>query len=131
MQLAKKWVIGGTIAAAATAGAVAMAVPAVAQQSGGQHHTPAVHVSPVCTVSGVPKFTTATAVPVSGKPVTVGPTGKTMAPPVTVTLVPVPGKPHGPVIMATGKPVNIKPVTTCPGATTDLPPSTTTHKPLR
>ncbi len=131
MRLAKKWVIGGTIAAAATAGAVAVAVPAVAQQSGGQHHTPAVHVSPVCTVSGVPKFTTATAVPVSGKPVTVGSTGKTVTPPVTVTLVPVPGKPHGPVIMATGKPVNIKPVTTCPGATTDLPPSTTTHKPLR
>jgi hypothetical protein len=131
MRLAKKWLIGGTIAAAATAGAVAVAVPAVAQQSGGQHHTPAVHVSPVCTVSGVPKFTTATAVPVAGKPVTVGPAGKTAAPPVTVTLVPVPGKPHGPVIMATGKPVNVKPVTTCPGATTDLPPSSTTPKPLR
>jgi hypothetical protein len=131
MRLAKKWIIGGTIAAAATAGAVAAAVPAMAQQSGGQHHAPAVHVSPVCNVSGVPKFTTATAVPVSGKPVTVPSTGKTVAPPVTVTLVPVPGKPHGPVIMATGKPVNIKQVTTCPGATTDLPPSTTAHKPLR
>jgi hypothetical protein len=130
MRLAKKWFIGGTIAAAATAGAVAVAVPAVAQQSGVQHYPPAVHASPVCTVSGVPKFTTATAVPVSGKPVTAGSTGKTAASPVTVTLVPVPGKPHGPVIMATGKPANLKPVTTCPGATTDLPPSTTTHKPL-
>ena len=131
MRLAKKWIIGGAIAAAATAGAVAAAVPAMAQQSGGQHHAPAVHVSPVCTVSGVPKSTTATAVPVPGKPVTAGLTGRTVAPPVTVTLVPVPGKPHGPVITATGKPVNITPVTTCPGATTDLPPSTTTHKSLR
>lgn len=129
MRLAKKWLIGGTIAAA-TAGAVAGAVPAMAQQSGGQHHRPAVHVSPVCIVSSVPKVTTATAVPVSGKPVTVGPTGKTVAP-VTVTLIPVPGKPHGPVIMATGKPVNIKPVTNCSSATSDLPPGTTTHKPLR
>jgi hypothetical protein len=129
MRLAKNWVIGGTIAAAATAGAVAMTVPAMAQQSGGQHHPPAVHVSPVCTVSGVPGFTTATAVPVSGKPVTVGSTGNTVAPPVTV--VPVPGQPQGPVIMATGKPVNITPDPTCPGATTDLPPSTTTHQPLR
>lgn len=131
MRLAKKWIMGGIIAAAATAAAVAVAVPAMAQQSSGQHHAPAVHVSPVCTVSGVPKFTTATAVPVSGTPVTVGSTGKTVAPPATVTLVPVPGKPHGPVIMATGKPENIKTVTTCPGATTDLPPSTTTHNPLR
>ena len=131
MRLAKNPIMGGTIAAAATAVAVAVAVPAMAQQSAGQHHTPAVHVSSVCTVSGVPKFTPATAVPVSGKPVTVGASGKTVAPPVTVTLVPVPGKPHGPVIMATGKPVNINPITTCPGATTDLPPSTTTHQPLR
>lgn len=130
MRLAKKWIIGGTIAAA-TVGAVAVAVPAMAQQSARQHHPPAVHVSSVCTVSGVPKFTMATAVPASAQPVTVGPAGKTVAPPVTVTVVPVPGKPHGPVIMATGKPVNVKVVTTCPGATTDLPPSTTTHTPLR
>jgi hypothetical protein len=129
MRLAKKWITGGTIAAAATAVAVAVAVPAMAQQSAGRHHTPAVHVSSVCTVSGVPKFTMATAVPVSGQPVTIGPAGKTVAAP--VTLVPVPGKPHGPVIMATGKPVNVKVVATCPGATTDLPPSTTTHTPLR
>ena len=129
MRLAKKWITGGTIAAAATAAAVTVAVPAMAQQSAGQHHAPAVHVSPVCTGSGAPKFTMATAVPVSGKPVTVGSTGKTVAAP--VTLVPVAGKPHGPVIMATGKPVNVKVVTTCPGATTDLPASTTTHNPLR
>jgi hypothetical protein len=131
MRLAKKWITGGTIAAAATGVAVAVAVPAMAQQSAGRHHAPAVHVSSVCAVSGGPKFTMATAVPVSGKPVTVGSTGKTAAAPVTVTLVPVPGKPHGSVIMATGKPVNVKVVTTCPGATTDLPPSTTTHNPLR
>jgi hypothetical protein len=131
MRLAKKWVTGGTIAAAATAGAVALAVPAVAQQSGTQHHPPAVHVSAVCTVSGVPRFTAATAVPVPGQPVTAGQAGTTVAPPATVTLVPVPGKPHGPVILATGKPVNSKPVTTCPGATTDLPPRTTTHESFR
>ena len=131
MRLAKKWILGGAIAAAATAVAVAVAVPAMAQQSGGRHHAPAVHLSPVCTVSGAPKFTMATAVPVSGRPVTVGPTGKTVAPPVTVTIVPVPGKPQAPVITATAKPVNIKPVTSCPGATTDLPPSTTTHTPSR
>ena len=130
MRLAKKWIMGGTIAAAATAVAVAVAVPALAQQPAGRHHTPAVHVSSVCTVSGVPTFTTATPVPGSWKPVTVGSTGTTVAPPVTVTLVPVPGKPRGPVIMATGKAVTITPVTTCPGATTDLPPSTTTHNPL-
>ena len=131
MRLAKNPIMGGTIAAAATAVAVAVAVPAMAQQSAGQHHAPAVHLSSVCTVSGVPKFAAATAVPVSGKPVTVGSTGKTVAAPVPVTVVPVPGKPHGHVIMATGKAVNAKLVTTCPGVTTDLPPSTTTHTPLR
>jgi hypothetical protein len=58
---------------------------------------------------------------VSGTPVVIGPSGKTTAP-VTITLVPVPGKPHGPIIRATAKPLSLKPVVVCATGTTTEPP---------
>ena len=129
MRYAPRWIIGGTIAAAAVA-AVTAAVPAMAQQSGGQHRSPAAHVSPVCTVPGGPKVIPATAVPIPGKPVIAGSTGKTVAAPGAVRIVAAPGNPRpGHVTMATATPVKVKPVTVCPAGTTGQAPSTTTLSP--
>ena len=113
----RRWIGFGAMGVAVTATAVAIAVPAMAQQSGAHHHAPVLTAVPG--VTSAPKATPATAVPLTAKPVIVGPAGVTGAA-CGITLTPVSGAPDpATVIPATPKPLKHVSIVVCgPSGTT-------------
>jgi hypothetical protein len=111
MRPIPKWIPGAAMPIAIGALAAAVAVPAMAQQSGGQHHVPVPRLQAVTTCS-VPKGIPAQATPVAGQPVIAGATGTTgTTGAASITVVPVPGNPKPThVTRGTAKPLPCKPV---------------------
>jgi hypothetical protein len=128
MRPIPKWIPGAAVPVAIGAlAAVAVAVPAMAQQSGGQHHAPAPRLQAVATC-GVLKGTPGRVTTVAGQPVIVGPAGTTGAPPITV--VPVPGNPKPThVTKGTAKPLPCQPVVVGARGVTGVAPVTVVPAP--